>query len=85
LARELKDRKSNKLHLSQEKYIKKILYKFKIDETREVSCPLAAHFKLRNEQYHSTKKMEKEIQNFHYASTVGSLMYAMIYTRPNIA
>jgi hypothetical protein len=40
------DRKSNKLYLSQDKSIEKVLRKFKMDKTREVSCPLVAHFKL---------------------------------------
>jgi hypothetical protein len=35
------DRKSNKLYLSQEKYID-----INMDKKREVSYPLAAHFKL---------------------------------------
>jgi hypothetical protein len=56
-----RDRKSNKLYLSQEKYIEKVLRKFKMDEAREVSCPLAAHFKLSKKQCPSTEKMEKEM------------------------
>jgi ATP-binding cassette subfamily B (MDR/TAP) protein 1 len=79
-----RDRKSNKLYLSQEKYIEKVLHKFKMDEAREVSCPLAAHFKLSKKQSPSTKKMEKEMQNVPYASAVGSLIYAMVCTRPDI-
>jgi ATP-binding cassette subfamily B (MDR/TAP) protein 1 len=71
--------------LSQEKYIEKVLRKFKMDEAREVSCPLEAHFKLSKKQCPSTKKMEKEMQNVPYASAVGSLMYAMVCTWPDIA
>jgi ATP-binding cassette subfamily B (MDR/TAP) protein 1 len=80
-----RDRKSNKLYLSQEKHIEKVLRKFKMDEAREVSCPLAAHFELRKKQCPSNEKMEKEMQNVPYASAVGSLMYAMVCTRPDIA
>jgi hypothetical protein len=80
-----RNRKSNKLYLSQEKYIEKVLCKFKMDKVREVSCPLAAHFKLSKKKCPSTKKMEKEMQNVPYASAVGSLMYAMVCTRPDIA
>jgi ATP-binding cassette subfamily B (MDR/TAP) protein 1 len=75
-----RDRKSNKLYLSQEKYIEKVLRKFKMDEAKEVSFPLAAHFKLSKKQCPSTKKIEKEIQNVPYASAVGSLMYPMVCT-----
>jgi hypothetical protein len=80
-----RDRKSNKLYLSQEKYIEKVLRKFKMDEARKVSCPLETHFKLSKKQYPSTKKMEKEMRNIPYASAAGSLMYAMVCTRPDIA
>jgi ATP-binding cassette subfamily B (MDR/TAP) protein 1 len=73
------------LYLSQEKYIEKVLRKFKMDEAREVSCPLAAHFKLSKKQCPSTENMGKEMQNVPYASAVGSLMYAMVCTRPDIA
>jgi ATP-binding cassette subfamily B (MDR/TAP) protein 1 len=71
-------RKFNKLYLSQEKYFEKVLHKFKMDKVREVSCPLAAHFKLSKKQYLSTEKMEKVMHNVPYASAVGSLMYAMV-------
>jgi ATP-binding cassette subfamily B (MDR/TAP) protein 1 len=60
--------------------MEKVLLKFKMDKAREVSCPLAAHFKLRKNQCPSTNKMEKEMQNVPYASSVGSLMYAMVCT-----
>jgi ATP-binding cassette subfamily B (MDR/TAP) protein 1 len=80
-----RDRKSNKLYLFQEKYIEKVLRKFKMDEAREVCCPLAAHFKLSKKQCPSTEKMEKKMQNVPDASVVGSLMYAMVCTRPDIA
>jgi ATP-binding cassette subfamily B (MDR/TAP) protein 1 len=80
-----RDRKSNKLYLSRDKYIEKVLRKFRMDEAREVDCPLAAPFKLSKKQCSSTEKMEKEMQNVPYASAVGSLMYAMVCTRPDIA
>lgn len=32
----------------------------------------------------STNEKKKEIKKVPYASTVGSLMYLMIYTRPNV-
>ena len=80
-----RDRKSNKLYLSQEKYIEKVLGKFKMDKAKSVSCPLAAHFKLTKKQCPSNEKMQKEMQNVPYASAVGNLMYAMVCTQPDIA
>jgi ATP-binding cassette subfamily B (MDR/TAP) protein 1 len=75
-----RDRKSNKLYLSQEKYIEKVLRKFKMNKAREVNYPLAAHFKLSKKQFPYTEKIEKEMHNVPYASAVGSLMYAMVCT-----
>jgi len=80
-----RDRSSNRLYLSQEKYIEKVLGKFKMDNAKAVSCPLAAHFKLSTKQCPSTDEEKKEIEHVPYASAVGSLMYAMVCTRPDIA
>jgi hypothetical protein len=73
-----RDRKSNQLYLSQEKYIDKVLHKFKIEKAREVSFPLTDHFKLSKKQCPSTEKMKKEMQNVPYASANRSLMYDMV-------
>jgi hypothetical protein len=55
-----RDRKSNSLYLSQGKYIKKVIHYFKMDEAREVGCPLASHSKLSKMQCPSTEKMKNE-------------------------
>ena len=80
-----RDRSSNKLYLSQEKYIEKVLCKFRVDNAKAVSCPLVAHFKLSTKQCPTTDEKKKEMRNVPFASAVGSLMYAMVCTRPNIA
>ena len=79
-----RDRSSNRLYLSQEKYIEKVLCKFKMDNAKAVSCPLAAHFKLSTKQCPSTDEKKKKMQHVPYASTVESLMYAMVCIRPDI-
>jgi len=80
-----RDRSFNKLYLSQEKYIEKVLCKFRMDNAKAVSCPLAAHFKLSTKQCPTTDEKKKEMRNVPFASAVGSLMYAMVCTRPDIA
>ncbi|KAG8478805.1 hypothetical protein CXB51_028698 [Gossypium anomalum] len=42
----LKDRKANKLYLSQKGYIEKVLCRFNMQSANPVSTPLVAHFKL---------------------------------------
>ncbi|KAK0597024.1 hypothetical protein LWI29_021057 [Acer saccharum] len=76
---------SKKLYLSQEKYIEKVLQRFNMDKAKAVSSPLATHFKLNIEQCRSTDVEKKDMERVPYASAVGSLMYAMVCTRPDIA
>ena len=42
--------KFNKLYLSQDKYIEKVLFEFEIDKVKEVSCLLTANFKMSKKQ-----------------------------------
>eukprot|EP00253_Pinus_taeda_P004954 PITA_04954 len=79
------DRKNKRLWLSHEKYMKKVLHKFNMKDTKPVGTSLAAHFKLSTELCHSNDKEKEEMSKIPYASTVGSLMYAMVCTRPHIA
>ena len=54
-------------------------------ETKVVSTLLAKHFKLSTSQSPSTNEEKNEMLSIPYSSAVGSLMYAMICTRPYIA
>ena len=52
---------------------------------KPVSTPLASHLKLSKQMCPTTKEEKKEMAKVLYFSAVGSLMYAMVCTRPNIA
>lgn len=80
-----RERKSKKLHLSQKQYIEKVLERFNMDKAKVVSSPIATHFKLSSTQCPSTAKEKEDMRKVPYASAVGSLMYAMVCTRPDIA
>nr|AAV88069.1 hypothetical retrotransposon [Ipomoea batatas] len=81
----IRDRQNKKLWLSQEKYIEKVLERFHMNEAKPVSTPLDMHFKLCKKQCPSSEKEKEEMQRVPYSSAVGSLMYAMVCTRPDIA
>ncbi|KAL6335550.1 hypothetical protein AAG906_030679 [Vitis piasezkii] len=68
-----------------ESYIEKVLDKFNMGKAKPVSSPLGSHLKLSSKQSPSSEKEKEEMRNVPYASAVGSLMYAMVCTRPDIA
>ncbi|KAL3633618.1 hypothetical protein CASFOL_022380 [Castilleja foliolosa] len=80
-----RDHKERKLWLGQEKYINKILKKFHMDECKPVGTPMPTGTKLSVEQCPKTDEEAEEMARVPYANVVGSLMYAMICTRPDIA
>ncbi|GKD86759.1 retrovirus-related pol polyprotein from transposon TNT 1-94 [Tanacetum coccineum] len=80
-----RDRKPGRLWVSQEKYIEKVLQAFFVDQSKLVSTPLVAHFKLDRSTIPGTDKEVKYMKTVPYSSAVRSLMYAMVCTRPNLA
>ena len=80
-----RDRKNRKLWLSQERYIEKVLERFNMSEAKPVCSPLADHFKLGSHQCPTSDEDKAEMKSIPYSSAVGSLMYALVCTRPDIA
>ena len=78
------DRKDKKLRLSQENYIERVLERFNMKHVKLVSTPPSSHFKLRKTSCSSSKKEKGDIASIIYSLVVGSLMYAMVYTPPDI-
>jgi hypothetical protein len=71
--------------LSQGEYIEKVLERFKTQNAKPISTPLAIRFKLTKEMCPKTREEIKYMSRVPYSSAVCSLMYAMVCTRPNIA
>jgi len=69
------------IRLNQSGYIAKILERFKMEDSNPVSTPLDVSVKLCKNQ----DPPLAEMKDIPYQSAVGSLMYAMIATRPDIA
>ena len=56
-----------------------------MENAKAISTPLPIHFKLTKEMCPKTQEEEDKMSKVHYALAVGSLMYAMVCTRPDIA
>lgn len=71
-------RKSDGLVLSQSHYVKKVLKKFKKYDDSPVRTPIDVNL-------HLTKNKGQGISQLEYSRIIGSLMYIMNCTRPDIA
>ncbi|GMJ14768.1 hypothetical protein HRI_005146000 [Hibiscus trionum] len=80
-----RDRSSRKIWLSQKSYLKKILSRFSMQDCKPIYTPLPINFKLSSSMSPSSEEERMEMSRVPYASAVGSLMFAMICTRPDIA
>lgn len=58
-------------------HILKVLERFSMQNSKPVSTPLAAHFRLSAELSPQSENEEKYMSQVPYSSAIGSLMYAM--------
>src|SRR6266498_1479104 len=79
------DRNSGFLFLSQQGYIKKILHRFNMHDAKSISIPIARHFKLSVLQCPNKDEDFEYMSRVPYSSDVGSLMYAMVCSRPDLS
>jgi hypothetical protein len=70
--------------LSQGEYIEKVLERFRMHNVKPINTHLASHFKLTKEMCPKTHEEIEYMSRVPYSSTLGSLLYAMVCTRPNI-
>ena len=80
-----RDRTSGKLYLSQSGYVRKVLRRFNMLDVKPVSTPLAAHFKLSSAMCPQSDEDIEYMSRVPYSSAVGSLMYAMVCSRPDLS
>lgn len=80
-----RDRKKGTLFLTQENYIKKVLQRSRMHETKEVSTPIGQHFKLSTSQSPTDVSEIDTMKNKPYANGVGSIMYSMACNRPYLS
>ena len=80
-----RDRSRGILGLSQKGYIEKILRRFNMHSCSPCAAPVQKGDKLAKSQCPQNDKEIAEMRKVPYASAVGSLMYAQVCTRPDIA
>ena len=81
----IRDRKSGMLYLSQRDYIEKVLRRFNMHDAKPVSTPLAAHFRLSSALCPVSDDDIEYMSRVPYSSAVGSLMYVMVCSRPDLS
>ena len=81
----LRDRSQGILRLSQKSYIEKVLNRFGMKDCSSGDTPVAKGDKFSLTQCPKNNLEIEEMQKIPYASAVGSLMYAQVCTRPDIA
>ena len=80
----LRDRENKVLALSQALYINKILARFSMENSKKGTLPFRHGVHLSKEQSPKTLEQKERMSRIPFASAIGSLMYAMLCTRPNI-
>ena len=77
-----RDRSKCLIGLSQSTYLDKILKKFKMDQAKKGFLPVLQGVKLSETQCPTTIEDKEKMKVIPYASVIGSLKYAMPWTRP---
>ncbi|KAJ4703293.1 Retrovirus-related Pol polyprotein from transposon TNT 1-94 [Melia azedarach] len=80
-----RDRSKKKLFLSQKGYIQKILSRFGMSTAKPIDTPSAANAHLSVAFAPKSVEEKEYMSRVPYASAVGSLMYAMVCSRPDLA
>nr|GEV57613.1 hypothetical protein [Tanacetum cinerariifolium] len=79
------DRSRRLIGLSQNAYLDKILKRYRMDTSKRGSIPMQVDLYLSKSQCATTSAEMKRMQNVPYALAVGSIMYVVRCTRPDVA
>ncbi|KAL0385474.1 UNVERIFIED_CONTAM: Retrovirus-related Pol polyprotein from transposon TNT 1-94 [Sesamum radiatum] len=80
-----RNRRNSTIFLNQSSYVKSVLEKFSMTNSKPASVPLAAHFQLCRNQRPKTDSEKEKMKSIPYSNAIGSVMYLMVSTRPDIA
>ena len=80
----IRGRKNKIIALSQENYIDSILSKYNMQDSEKGFTPFRYGINLSQDQCPMTAEKKEYMKTVPYASAIGSLMYVMLCTRPDI-
>ena len=80
-----RDRSRRLIGLSQSTYIDKVLKKFNMQDSKKGFIPMQHGLALSKAQCPSSSSELERMSRIPYASAIGSIMYAMICTRPDVS
>ncbi|KAI3793169.1 hypothetical protein L1987_35784 [Smallanthus sonchifolius] len=80
-----RDRSKRLLGLSQGTYIDKVMAHFHMENSKKGGVPMTKGTVLNKSQSPSTDIETKRMEVIPYASAIGSIMYAMLCTRPDVS
>ena len=80
-----KDRTNRMLGLSQFRYIDTMLKRFNMDASKQGYLPMRHDIHLSKKMSLKTPEERRRMNEIPYAAAVGSIMYVILCTRPNVA
>ena len=80
-----RDRSRKLIGLSQRTYIDKVLKRFNMQNSKKGNVPMTQGVTLSKSQCVTTRKDIEIMKDIPYASAIGSIMYVMVCTRPDVA
>jgi hypothetical protein len=80
-----RDRQRCLICLSQTTYLDKVLKRFKMDKAKKGSLPMLSGKILSKAQCPAMVQDRETMSNVPYASAIGSIMYGMLCTRPDVS
>ncbi|KAD6795217.1 hypothetical protein E3N88_06113 [Mikania micrantha] len=80
-----RDRSRRLIGLSQSTYIDKVIRRFSMQDAKRGFLPMAHGTILNKLQCPETEDQKRKMERVPYASAIGSIMYAMLCTRPDVS
>ena len=80
----LRDCSKRLLGLSQETYIKKMLQRYHMHDYKPMDTPIERNLSLNLDMCPKSPEEKEQMSKVPYSSAIGSMMYAMMCTRPDI-